>query len=464
MLNEKLIEFNNYIRGKKVAVLGIGVSNIPLIDYLYKHASIVTLFDKKEEEKIDKSVINKIKDYGMKLSLGENYLEKLTGFDIIFRSPSMRPDTPEIVKELERGAILTSEIELVIEMCPGTVIGVTGSDGKTTTTSLIYEILKENGKKCYLGGNIGIPLFTKIEEMDEETFVVLELSSFQLMTMKISPKISVITNITPNHLDIHKSYDEYIEAKANIFKYQDEEGLLVANYDNEITRNLAKKANGKVIYFSSKEKIENGIIVDDRIIKKAEDGLRRHILNTKNMVLRGMHNFENACAAIGATSSIVDIENQAKAIKDFKGVEHRLEFIRKIDNIKWYNDSIGSSPTRTIAGLNAFDEKIVLIAGGYDKHLDYTPIAKPIVEKVSSLILIGQTADKIEKAVRDELKAQRKTMDIYRVNTLEETAKVARDVAKLGEIVLFSPASASFDMFKDFMERGNKFKKIVQEM
>lgn len=464
MLNEKLIEFNNYIRGKKVAVLGIGVSNIPLIDYLYKHASIVTLFDKKEEEKIDKSVINKIKDYGMKLSLGEDYLEKLTGFDIIFRSPSMRPDTPEIVKELERGAILTSEIELVIEMCPGTVIGVTGSDGKTTTTSLIYEILKENGKKCYLGGNIGIPLFTKIEEMDEETYVVLELSSFQLMTMKVSPKISVITNITPNHLDIHKSYDEYIEAKANIFKYQDEEGLLVANYDNEITRNLAKKANGKVIYFSSKEKIENGIIVDDRIIKKAEDGLRRHILNTKNMVLRGMHNFENACAAIGATSSIVDIENQAKAIKDFKGVEHRLEFIRKIDNIKWYNDSIGSSPTRTIAGLNAFDEKIVLIAGGYDKHLDYTPIAKPIVEKVSSLILIGQTADKIEKAVRDELKAQRKTMNIYRVNTLEETAKVARDVAKLGEIVLFSPASASFDMFKDFMERGNKFKKIVQEM
>lgn len=464
MLNEKLIEFNNYIRGKKVAVLGIGVSNVPLIDYLYKHASIVTLFDKKEEEKIDKSIINKIKKYGMNLSLGENYLEKLTGFDIIFRSPSMRPDIPEIVKELERGAILTSEIELVIEMCPGTVIGVTGSDGKTTTTSLIYEILKENNKKCYLGGNIGIPLFTKIEEMDKETYVVLELSSFQLMTMKVSPKISVITNITPNHLDIHKSYDEYIEAKANIFKYQDETGLLVANYDNEITRNLAKKANGKVIYFSSKEKIENGIIVDDKIIKKSEDGLRRHILNTKNMILRGIHNFENACAAIGATSKIVDIEDQAKAIKDFRGVEHRLEFVRKIDGIKWYNDSIGSSPTRTIAGLNAFDEKIVLIAGGYDKHLDYTPIAKPIVDNVSSLILIGQTADKIEKAVRDELKAQRKTMDIYRVNTLEETVKVARDVAKLGEIVLFSPASASFDMFKDFMERGNKFKKIVQEM
>ena len=464
MINEKLIEFNNYIRGKKVAVLGIGVSNIPLIDYLYKHNSKVTLFDKKEKDKIDKDIINKINYYGMELSLGEGYLKNLNGFDIIFRSPSMRPDTPEIINELERGAILTSEIELVVEMCPGTVIGVTGSDGKTTTTSLIYEILKANGKKCYLGGNIGIPLFTKLEEMEKEDYVVLELSSFQLMTMKVSPKISVITNITPNHLDIHKSYDEYIEAKANIFKYQDETGILVTNYDNEITRKLAKNANGKVIYFSSREKLSTGIIVDDGIIKKSEDGLRRHILNTKNMILRGMHNYENACAAIGATGTIVEIENQAKAIKEFRGVEHRLEFVRKIDGIKWYNDSIGSSPTRTIAGLNAFDEKIVLIAGGYDKHLEYEPIAKPIVDKVSSLILMGQTANKIETAVKNELKSQQKDMKIYRVNTLEEAVTKAREVAKLGEIVLFSPASASFDMFKNFMERGDKFKEIVQEM
>ncbi len=464
MINEKLIEFNNYIRGKKVAVLGIGVSNIPLIDYLYKHNSKVTLFDKKEKDKIDKDIINKINYYGMELSLGEGYLKNLNGFDIIFRSPSMRPDTPEIINELERGAILTSEIELVVEMCPGTVIGVTGSDGKTTTTSLIYEILKANGKKCYLGGNIGIPLFTKLEEMEKEDYVVLELSSFQLMTMKVSPKISVITNITPNHLDIHKSYDEYIEAKANIFKYQDETGILVTNYDNEITRKLAKNANGKVIYFSSREKLSTGIIVDDGIIKKSEDGLRRHILNTKNMILRGTHNYENACAAIGATGTIVEIENQAKAIKEFRGVEHRLEFVRKIDGIKWYNDSIGSSPTRTIAGLNAFDEKIVLIAGGYDKHLEYDPIAKPIVDKVSSLILMGQTADKIETAVKNELKSQQKDMKIYRVNTLEEAVTKAREVAKLGEIVLFSPASASFDMFKNFMERGDKFKEIVQEM
>ncbi len=464
MLNEKLIEFNNYIRNRRVALLGIGVSNISLIDYLHKHNAEVTLFDKREEDKIDKTIIEKVKDYGMKLSLGNDYLERLKHFEIIFRSPSIRPDIPEIISELEKGAILTSEIELVVEMCPGTVIGVTGSDGKTTTTSLIYEILSQSGKKCYVGGNIGIPLFPKLEEMREDDFVVLELSSFQLMTMKISPQIAVITNITPNHLDIHKSYDEYIEAKTNIFKYQDRTGILITNYDDEIARNLAKRANGKVIYFSSKEKIPTGIIIDDGVIKISEDGLRRHVLNTKNLNLRGMHNYENVCAAIGATKTITSVENQAKAIKEFRGVEHRLEFIRKIDDIKWYNDSIGSSPTRTIAGLNSFDEKIVLIAGGYDKHLDYEPIAKPIVQKVSSLILMGQTAEKIEKVVREELKIQGKTMNIYRVNTLEEAARTAKRIAKLGEIVLLSPASASFDMFKDFAERGNKFKQIVQEM
>lgn len=462
MINQKLDKFNNYIKNKKVAVLGIGISNMPLLDYLYNHNCFVTIFDKNEN--IDKDIISKIKKYEMELSLGDGYLENLANFDIIFRSPSIRPDVKEITKEVERGAILTSEIELVIEMCPGIVIGVTGSDGKTTTASLIHEILKQNNKKCYLGGNIGMPLFTKLEQMDEETYVVLELSSFQLMTMKVSPKISVITNITPNHLDIHKSYDEYIEAKANIFKYQDEKGLLIVNYDNEITRNLAQKANGKVVYFSRKEKRKEGVFIENGIIKKIKNNEMQDILNTKDMLLRGMHNFENASAAIGATGSIVDIENQAKAIKNFKGVEHRLEFIRETNGIKWYNDSIGTSPTRTIAGLNAFDEKIVLIAGGYDKHLDYTPIAKPIVEKVSSLILIGQTADKIEKAVEDELKAQGKTMNICRVDTLEETVKLAKELAKSGEIVLFSPASASFDSFKNFMERGDKFKKIVREL
>ena len=349
-------------------------------------------------------------------------------------------------------------------MCPGTTIGITGSDGKTTTTSLIYQILKEQGLNCYLGGNIGIPLFTKIKEMKPEDYVVLELSSFQLMTMKVSPQIAVITNVTPNHLDIHKSYDEYKEAKANIFKMQNESDLLVLNYDNDITRNFAKEAKGNVVYFSSKEKLDNGIILDDGIIKDCENGLRRHIVNTKNIKLRGVHNAENICAAVAATKRFVSPEIQAKAVSEFSGVEHRLEFVKEINGAKWYNDSIASSPTRTIAGLNSFDENIVLIAGGYDKHLDYTPIAKPIVENVGTLILLGQTANKIYSAVTYELKFIKKDLPIYKVNTLEEAVNKAKEVSKKGDVVLFSPASASFDMFKNFEERGNKFKQIVNKL
>lgn len=463
-VNEKLEEFNNYIKGKKVAIIGLGVSNLPLIDYLKELEAEITLFNNKPIDQLDKNILDKIYEYKLKFSFGENYLNKLVGFDVIFRSPSCRPDTPEIVEEVKRGAILTSEIELVLEMCPGTTIGITGSDGKTTTTSLIYEILKENNLKCYLGGNIGIPLFTKIKEMRPEDFVVLELSSFQLMTMKVSPKVAVVTNISPNHLDIHKSYDEYKEAKANIFKMQNESDLLVLNYDNDTTRNFARKSNGDVIYFSSKEKLDNGIILDGEIIKDCENGLRRHILNTKDAKLRGIHNAENMCAAIAATKRFVSTEIQAKAIKNFSGVEHRLEYIKEINGTKWYNDSIASSPTRTIAGLNSFKENIVLIAGGYDKHLDYTPIAKPIVENVKELILLGQTANKIYSAVTYELKFSKKELPIYKVSTLEEAVETAQKISKKGDIVLFSPASASFDMFKNFEERGNKFKQIVNKL
>ena len=463
-VNEKLEEFNNYIKNKKVAIIGLGVSNIPLIDYLHKLGSKIMLFNNKPADQLDKNVLDKIYEYKLKFSFGENYLSKLIGFDVIFRSPSCRPDLPEIQKEIEKGAILTSEIELVLELCPGTTIGITGSDGKTTTTSLVYEILKEQNVKCYLGGNIGIPLFTKLDEMKPEDYVVLELSSFQLMTMQTSPNIAVVTNVTPNHLDIHKSYEEYINSKANIFKYQKEDDLLVLNYENEITKNFAKQAKGKVVYFSSKSKLDNGVILDNGIIKICDNGLRRHIVNTKNVKLRGIHNYENICAAIAATNNFVSTEVQASAITKFLGVNHRLEFVREINGAKWYNDSIASSPTRTIAGLNSFNEDIVLIAGGYDKHLDYTPLAKPIIDKVSKLILLGQTSIKIYNAVTEKLKLYNKQLDIYKVSTLEEAIEKAKEVSKKGNVVLFSPASASFDMFKNFEERGNRFKQIVNKL
>ncbi len=465
-INEKLIEFNNYLKGRKVAVIGLGVSNIPLIDYLHDIGSIVTVFDSKEIDDIDNKVIDKIVNYGMSFSFGKGYLEKLTGFDLIFRSPSCLPTVPELQKEAKRGAIITTEIEMVIELAPCLVIGVTGSDGKTTTTTLIYEILKEDGYNCYLGGNIGTPLFDKIKDMEPEDIVVLELSSFQLMNMKISPKISVITNITPNHLNVHADMEEYVEAKKNIFKYQDKDSLLILNYDNEITRNCEREAKGKVVFFSSKNKIDNGYIVNDGKIKVCENGLRRHVFDTKNMKLRGIHNFENACCAIIATKDLVKKESIDTVLTEFKGVEHRLELVKETKNrVKWYNDSVSSSPTRTIAGLNAFSLKnIILIAGGYDKNLDYNVLAKPIIDNCKALILLGQTSTKIEKAVNIELKKEKKELPIYKCESLLQTVKQANNIAVKGDIVLFSPASASFDMFKNFAERGDLFKSYVKEI
>jgi len=460
-INEKLEEFNKYIQGKKVAIIGIGVSNIPLIDYFYKYNARVSVFDNREADKIDAEILEKIQKYNFEYYLGEDNLLNLKGFDIIFRSPSAMPFIPELQEEAQRGAIITSEIEMVLNLTPGTVIGITGSDGKTTTTSLIYEIVKEAGYSCYLGGNIGTPLFTKIEEMKPEDIIVLELSSFQLMDMEISPKISVVTNVTPNHLNVHSSYEEYIDAKANLFKYQNEDGIVVLNNDNEITKGFSKDTKGKSVLFSSKSKLNDGYIYDDGMIKYCEDGVRRHIINTKEIPLRGVHNYENICAAFAATKSLVDEETQIRAIKNFKGVEHRIEFVREINGVKWYNDSIGTSPTRTIAGLNSFDENIILIAGGYDKHLDYTPIGKPIVDNVGTLILMGATADKIEKAVEETLAKEGKVMPIYRCETLEQTVNLANEKAKMGDVVLFSPASASFDLFKNFAERGEKFKELV---
>ena len=461
-INQKLNEFNEYIRYRKVAIIGLGVSNLPLLDYLYEKKANVTVFDEREYDKIPKDIIDKITKYGFILHVGNGCLQYLKNFNVIFRSPSCLPTKPELVEEANRGALVTTEVELLMEMCPAKIIGVTGSDGKTTTTSLINAILQKGGYKTFLGGNIGTPLFTKLPDITPEDIVVLELSSFQLMGMQVSPQIAIITNITPNHLNIHKDYQEYIDSKKNIFRYQDENGILVLNYDNEITKKCAEEAKGKVIFFSNKTKLDNGYIVDDDVIKECDDRVRKHILNTEDVILRGNHNYQNIATAIAATSSLVDCETAVKAIKEFKPVEHRIEFIREIDGVKWYNDSASSSPSRTLSGINAFKEKIVLIAGGYDKNLDYTPLARPIIEKVKTLILIGQTSGKIYEVVKSELEKENKNLDIYMCETLEETIPIAKKNVGKGDVVLFSPASASFDMFKNFADRGNKFKNLVK--
>ncbi len=272
-VNTKLEEFNSYLDGKRVAVIGLGVSNIPLIEYLHEVGSETVVFDNKELNQIDSKVLDKIICYDMKYSLGEKYLEKLVDFDVIFRSPSCLPSNPSLMLEASRGAIVTTEIEMFMELCPGTIIGVTGSDGKTTTTTLIYEILKAGGYNTYVGGNIGTPLFTKVGEMKSEDMIVLELSSFQLMNMKISPKVSVVTNITPNHLNVHEDMEEYIEAKKSIIEYQDENCTAILNYDNNITKSFADDCKGKVVFFSHDAKIPEGYMVDRNAIKYCK---RRH--------------------------------------------------------------------------------------------------------------------------------------------------------------------------------------------
>ena len=463
-INEKLNEFNDYIRFRKIAIIGLGVSNLPLMEYLYEKKANVTVFDERTIDSISKDIMDKITTYGFSFYFGEDALKNLKGFNVIFRSPSCLPTRKELINESNNGAIVTTEVELLMKMCPCKIVGVTGSDGKTTTTSLINTILKKAGYNTFLGGNIGTPLFTKLPDMKPEDILVLELSSFQLMGMEISPDIAVITNITPNHLNIHKDYEEYIEAKKNIFKYQNEKGILILNYDNEITRNCEKEANGKVIFFSSKNKLDDGYIVDEDVIKECEDKIRKHILNVEDVILRGNHNYQNIATAIAATSSLVDIDTTIEAIKEFKPVEHRIEFIRELNGVKWYNDSASSSPSRTLSGINAFKEDIILIAGGYDKNLDYTPLAKPIIEKVKSLILIGQTSGKIFEAVKLELEKENKELDIHMCESLEETINIAKKVARPGQVVLFSPASASFDMFKNFADRGNQFKELVKKV
>ena len=462
--NQKLEEFEQFIQEKRVAIIGLGVSNIPLLSYLHNLNCQVGIFDKNEIEKLDRKAVQEIKDYKFELYTGPEALQHLKNYAVIFRSPSCMPDTPEIALEVEKGAILTSEIEMVLKLCPGTVIGITGTEGKTTTSSIIYAIIQKSGKPCYLGGNIGKPLFTEIKNMTPETIVVLELSSFQLVDADVSPQISVVTNIYPDHLNVHKSYEEYREAKKNIFKHQDANGLVVLNYDNEFTREFSKEAKGKVIFFSSKEKLENGYIYDDtnKTIKCCENGIRRHLIKKQEIKLRGIHNYENICTALAATSTIVNVDTQIQAIKEFTGVEHRLEFVREINGVKWYNDSIGTSPASTIAGLKSFDENIILLAGGSDKGLDYTEIGKTIAKKVGTLILTGPTSEKIEKATKEALKE--KNITIYYCSNMQEAVNTAYEVANQGNVVLLSPASASFDLYKNFADRGNKFKECVQEL
>lgn len=468
-MNKKLIDFKQNVYGKKVGIIGLGVSNIPAVKYIAEIGARVTALDKREKLDID---ITELETLGVTFTLGENYLDNISSFDYILRSPGVKPFTPELEKAVESGAILTSEIELLMELAPCKIFAVTGSDGKTTTTTLISMFLKEAGFNVWLGGNIGTPLFSKLDEMKAEDIIVLELSSFQLMTARKSADIAVVTNISPNHLDYHRSYEEYIEAKENIFLHK-QNGVVVLNADDEMTDKFTSdiknnELNSVIKFFSLSDKNHIGAYFDGKAVC-FNDGNEKQIIEYKdNIRLVGMHNIANICAAASAVIELTGIEPIKRVVTTFNGVKHRMEHIATINNVKWYNDSIGTSPSRTMAGLKSFDNKIILIAGGYDKHIPYDVIGKPILDSVKTLVLLGSTAPKIEQAVIDAAKEHNidleSTIDIHNFKTLEECVNFCHMVAKPSDVVVMSPASASFDLYKNFEQRGEHFVSLVKEL
>lgn len=454
-MNDRVDAYFERLRGKRAVVLGIGVSNRPLIRMLLEYGAEVTACDKTPREKLDEEVLA-LERLGARLHVGEDYLEGLEA-DVVFRTPGMRPDLPQIRRLTEGGAQLTSEMEAFFDVCPCTRIAVTGSDGKTTTTTLIAKILEHAGKKVWIGGNIGQPLLPLAKEMSPEDFAVVELSSFQLMTMTSSAEVAVVTNLAPNHLDVHKSMEEYIAAKENVYLHQSPSGKLVVNMDNAITHSFVGKAKGRVEEFSRFGIPENGVYLQDGTIYR--NG--KKIMDAADIRIPGVHNIENYMAAACAVEGFASDADIDAVARSFGGVEHRIELVRELDGVRYYNDSIASSPTRTIAGLHSFDRRVILIAGGYDKHIPFDALGPEICAHAKLLILCGATADKIRAAVEGAPEYVPGQLEIVTVQSLGDAVELAHMRAQRGDIVTLSPACAAFDQFKNFMVRGESYKRMV---
>ena len=463
-MENSIKQFLESLKGKTVALCGIGRSNLPLIQLFKKYGANILACDKRERDKLGEDA-DKAVEYGAELRLGETYLTDLNA-DIIFRTPGMKFYMPELVNARNNGTVITSEMEVFFDLCPCKIIAVTGSDGKTTTTTIISEILKAQGYTVHLGGNIGRPLLPDIETISPDDVAVVELSSFQLISMRKSPDIAVVTNLAPNHLDIHKDMQEYIDAKKNIVLHQNAFGKAVLNLDNEISNSFEEFTRGQTYKFSRKSKVKNGAyLAENGSITMSEYGKETIVMHTSDIRIPGLHNIENYLAAVCAVWGMAEPAIIKNVAINFNGVEHRAELVRELDGVKYYNDAIGTSPTRTVKGtLSLYDRKIILISGGYDKHIPYDEMGAVVPEKVKVLILFGATADKIETATKNAPTYKEGNPVIIRVNSMEEAVQKARENAVSGDIVSMSPASASFDMYKNFAEKGLHFKRIVNEL
>nr|WP_319489365.1 UDP-N-acetylmuramoyl-L-alanine--D-glutamate ligase [uncultured Caproiciproducens sp.] len=457
-------EFYGSLEGKKVAFCGIGGSNLPLIKIFARHGATVTARDRRTEETLGETA-GALKRLGVSLRLGEGYLEDLEE-DIIFRTPGMKYTLPELNAARERGSAVTSEMEVFFDLCPCKIVAVTGSDGKTTTTTILSGMLKAAGKTVHLGGNIGTPLLPQIESIGPGDVAVVELSSFQLISMRRSPDVAVVTNVTPNHLDMHKDMQEYIDAKKNILLHQNAFARAVLNADNEITAGFADVVRGEKLMFSRRRRCARGAWLNEKNeIIMSYGGRDIPVMNASDIKIPGGHNIENYLAAVCALWGTVGADVMAQTAKTFGGVEHRNEFVRELDGVSYYNDSIGTTPSRTANGtLKLFDRKIILIAGGYDKKIPFDSFGPAVVDGVKTLVLMGATADKIEASVKAAPKYSEGNPKIIRVQSLEQAVQTCRREANAGDIVSLSPACASFDMFPNYETRGEEFKKLVEQL
>ncbi len=455
----KAEKFFESIVNKRVYICGIGRNNVPVIHQFLNAGAHVIACDKRTRDELGDTA-DALEQAGAELHLGETYLDNIDG-DLVLRTPGMKPYLPQFEEARAKGITVTSEMELFFELCEAPIYAVTGSDGKTTTTTIIAGLLDAGGIRTFVGGNIGRALLPYVDQITADDAAVVELSSFQLTNMTQSPHVAVVTNVAPNHLDWHTDMQEYIDAKKNLVLYQNRGDRAVLNVDNAITNAFIDDLNEADVWrFSRKSVVHHGCYVDgDGNITVVDDDTKTAVMNTKDIFIRGEHNIENYMAAIAAVWGRVPAEKIKQFAQAFGGVEHRCELVRNKDGVEWYNDSIGSSPSRTIAGLLAFDKKVILIAGGYDKHIPYDPLGPVAADKVKCAILLGATAQAIETAIRACA-----DIPIYRVDSMESAVQTAYTIANDGDIVFMSPASASFDMYPNFEVRGNHFKQLVSEL
>ena len=459
-------QLQNLIQGKKVAFIGAGVSHKRCIEQFVELGAQVTLCDQKKSLEDFGAYADTLRRLHVRLSLGEHYTDGFAGQDIIMRTPGYEYYKPELQAALQAGTKVTSEVELFFELCPCEIVAVTGSDGKTTTTTLISKMFEAAGRKVFLGGNIGAALLPQLADVTPEAVAVVELSSFQLISMRVSPKVAVVTNVTPNHLDHHKDMQEYIDAKRNILLWQVPPCRAVLGFENEIPRGMQKDCKGEQVWFTRLHDTDKGAFLreSDDTLCYAENGVVTPILPRAEVKLRGLHNVENLLAAIAAVWGRVPVEAMRQVGSTFTGVEHRIEPVRTLDGVTYYNDSIASSPTRTIAGLRSFNQKIILIAGGYDKKIPYEPLAPEILAHVKTLVLMGATGPRIEAAVRGCAGFDESALTILHADSMQHAVELARGAAQPGDVVSLSPASASFDLYPNFEVRGRDYKNIVNSL